>query len=246
MRYDVRCAEGSKALRGLMLAPVLVASAVVTLPASLSTAPTAFASGDAESVGLPAAVAFGLSGYLALQRLDLGALNAQLADVPQLPAHGWAAGYGVMVVPPAGWGFASSSGSFRWEARDGRGVSRLRVAHVQLGPVRRILQSNGTALTVGILGGLATAELEVAGRAPEGPDDFTMNRFTRRLLTLEPQVGLSWKLSRGAFLHLSAGYLVGTDFWNSRWAHPYGTTLPGVPALLHGPGVRMALVVGGS
>lgn len=222
--------------------------ALLALLTGFALALPAFASAGAGATGLPQeGGSFGLSGYLAVQRLDLEALNAQLGQVPPLPAMGWAAGYGVLVVPPSGWGFASSSVSFRWEGRGEGGVSRLQVAHVQLGLVRRLLQGRSAALTAALMAGLATAELElVDGQPPSRPDDFKMNRFTRRLLTLEPQLGLLWQVSRAAFLHVSVGYLVGTDFWHSGWAHPYGTTLPGVPALLHGPGARLALVVGGS
>ena len=237
---------GKRGATPLDTARALAVPLVLAALATFSTAPAALAAGGSRSGGLPEGTAFGLSGYVAVQRLDLGEFNALLTKVPPLPDVGWAAGFGVVVLPPTGWGFASSSATFRWESRDDRGMSRLRVAHSQVGLVRRWLEKDKLALTVGVLGGLATAEVELAEGGPETPDDFTMNRFTRRLVTLQPQLGLVWKVSRSASLHLSAGYLVATDFWNSRWAHSYGTTLPGVPALLHGPAASLALVVGSS
>ncbi|MEW6048101.1 MAG: hypothetical protein AB1609_16780 [Bacillota bacterium] len=225
-------------MRALRLAAV---SAVVAALAALP-GPARAREGDEP-------VAFGLAGYLALQRLNLGQLNQALTQAPDLPPYGWSAGYGVVFLPASGWGFASSDGTFRWESRSGDTLSRLEIGHVQIGLVRRVLSRDRAAVTAGALVGLGSAELELVGSkpsvSPPGFDEFTMNRFTRHLLTLEVQLGLAWRVGPVGLLMVSAGYLVGTDFWSPGWAHPSGEVLPGLPGLLSGPGVRAALVVGG-
>lgn len=187
----------------------------------------------------------GLAGHVVVQELDVAALNEWLAGAPSLPSRAWAAGYGALSVPPRGWGVTWSGASLKWEGRGPGGLSRLRLAHTQVGVVRRLAQAPPFSLTLAILGGLVSAELEVVGGAPESPVHFTMNRFTRYLVSLEPQVGVLWELSPRAALHVAAGYLVAADFWSGRWAHPWGASLPGVPPVFRGPALRLALAVGG-
>ena len=187
----------------------------------------------------------GFSGYVSVQRLELGPLNARLVDVPRLPPDGWATGYGVTLLGPSGWGFAFASGTYRWEARDATGLSRLEMTHAQAGLVRELLAGPDLRVTVALLGGLVSAQLDLVGGAPRRYDEFKMNRFTRRLVSLQPEVGLLWRLGTATSLQAAAGYLVAGDFWHSRWAHPYGSTLEGLPGWLRGPSLRLALGVGG-
>jgi len=206
--------------------------------ASLLVAPAVAATSPGEG-------AMGFSGYVAVQRLELDALNAQLTDVPALPRDGWGSGYGVTLLGPSGWGFTFVSGTYRWEARDATGLSRLEMSHTQAGVVREVLPGPHLRLTVALLGGLVSAELDLVGDAPTRYDEFTMNRFTRRLVSLQPEVGLLWRLGPTTSLQATASYLLAGDFWHSRWAHPWGSTLEGLPGWFRGPSLRLALGVGG-
>ena len=217
-----------------------VRAAAWALAAAALLGPAASPARGGEAAGM------GFAGFMAMQRLDLAPLNARLGALPPLPAQAWAAGYGVLAVGPSGWGFAVAGETYRWESRGPSGMSRLVLAHTQVGVVRRWGGGGrAPALLAGLMGGLATAELELAEGAPARFDEFTMNRFTRHLVSLQPEVGLLWRVSPSARLHVAVGYLAAGDFWNRGWRHPYGSSLEGVPAWLSGPSVRVALLVGG-
>lgn len=188
-----------------------------------------------------------LAGHFTYQWLDLRELRAQVgSELPVLPDGGWAAGFGTLAVFPSGWGLSSHGAELRWQARSGDKASSLSLNHVQVGLVRAAGSRGPWALLGGISLGLASAELELISGEPSTLDGPTMTEWSRYILTVQPEVAVSVRLDERSALLLSAGYLLGTDFWHPAWAHPSRGEWPAVPGLFRGPSVRVALVVGGT
>ncbi|WP_324717340.1 hypothetical protein U7230_03415 [Carboxydochorda subterranea] len=187
---------------------------------------------------------YGEAGY---QRFNLDEINSALAGkgLPQFQQDGLT----------LAWGFVAGADSLqirgggahsRFESREeGKGFSRLTIDDGYLG-VHWTLAGNQTVrLTGGGNVGLAQVALETyAASAPVQLGSTGGSRYTRFMLTLEPQAAVQVYFTPRVGLELRAGYRLATDFWNAKWARADGQTVDQTPAVLNGPTLRLGLLLG--
>ena len=202
----------------------------------------------------------GLLGFAAYHTLGVEALNSDIQrwnqsnpsqQLPLLPSSGYAPGFGVLVGIAPRLTFATAGSELHVERRTSDAFSRLRVNDTQVGLYYLARAGPRWRLLVGGLVGLATVEFEWSFRQPANcpPDGLVNsclsgNRWSRLMLSLQPEVGLQLALTDSAGLFLAAGYLAATDFWNPEWAHGMGITLRGRPDAFSGLLLKVSLVVG--
>lgn len=195
----------------------------------------------------------GVVGFVAYHTLNVDALNEDIGalnpQVPLLPSSGYAPGFGVLVGIAPRLYFTTAGSELNIERRTDQAFSRLRINDTQVGLYYLARQGPRWRLLVGGLVGLASVEFEWAVREkPEcaSPADpcFRGSRWSRLMLSLQPEVGLQLALSDSAGLFISAGYLLASDFWNPEWAHGMGNTVRGRPDAFSGPLLKLTLVVG--
>ena len=203
----------------------------------------------------------GVVGLAAYQMLDVGALNAEIdrwnqsngadPDLPRLPSAGYAPGFGVFIGLTPRLAFATAGSELNVERREKDAFSRLRINDTQVGLYYVARQGARWRLLVGGLVGLASVEFEGAVRSsgcqPQGLADYTClrgSRWSRLMLSLQPEIAVQLALTDSAGLLISAGYLVASDFWNPEWAHGMGSTVRGRPEAFSGPLLKFSLMVG--
>ena len=173
-------------------------------------------------------------------------------DLPLLPSSGFAAGFGVFVPLNARLAFASAGSELNVERRQSDSFVRLRVNDTQVGLYYLVREQPRLRVLLGGLVGLAAVELEWGVRQTSNCQPSTLvdnclqgARWSRLTLSLQPEVGLQVALTPTAGLLFSLGYLVTTDFWNPRWAHGIGDTLPDRSEVVAGAVWKATLIVGG-
>lgn len=250
-RTPVNGASWKAVKRAIVAAAALVATACAA-PAQAEALAADSAAREEMAEGMAAVL-----GFVGYQWLRLDKLNEQLqAQGFQLGSGGYVPGFGVMGAIGGRWGFstAGSELSVQGASPDGQEkFSRLTINTTEIGVNYRLWARPALRLLAGGSVGLATVTLEWADWSslqPEPEDvksilDQKGGRLTRQLLTLQPQIDLQWALATTAGLQLSLGYMVGTDFWNPRWAHPARRVfVEGIPRLFTGPVVRLSILVG--
>ncbi|HEY8486502.1 MAG TPA: hypothetical protein VIL11_03830 [Limnochordales bacterium] len=171
-------------------------------------------------------------------------------DLPLLPSSGFAAGFGVFVPLNARLAFASAGSELNVERRQSDSFVRLRVNDTQVGLYYLVREQPRLRVLLGGLVGLAAVELEWGVRTASSCSSIVDKclqgaRWSRLTLSLQPEVGLQVALTPTAGLLFSLGYLVTTDFWNPRWAHGIGDTLPDRSEVVAGAVWKATLIVGG-
>lgn len=256
--------DASKRAAGL--ACLAVAAALVLLgPAALAepapqAGPGQAGAGGSPVGGLPTGPV-GLLGFAAYHTLGVDAVNAdiqswnaanpKLPQLPLLPSTGYAPGFGVLVGIAPRLTFATAGSELNVERRTADAFSRLRINDTQVGLYYLARSGPRWRLLVGGLVGLASVEFEWSVRQPANctPDGLVNsclsgNRWSRLMLSLQPEVGVQVALTDSAGLFIAAGYLVATDFWNPEWAHGMGVTLRGRPDAFSGLLLKVSLIVG--
>ena len=198
----------------------------------------------------------GVLGFATYQLLNVEEINAAIeagnkangTHYPTLPSAGFAPGFGVVVGLHPRWAFTTAGHQLTLERREADAFSRLRIQDTKVGLYYLARSGPGWRLLAGGLVGLAAVEFEYGARQPTcrglGTGCLLGDRWSRLMLSLQPELVLQLPLGESAGLLVSAGYLLTTDFWNPEWADPMGQTHRGQPAAFSGPLLRMSLVVG--